>query len=371
MAVSPGSSITASNYNILQNRIEQLLGTGSDDFGYGQVVTSSQVTGAGAGVNGEIVDSEHMRNLWNDMDRAYKHQNGSNLSITQITTGDLIGADVSTEDLPVFDTVDTDGDGRLDYTLSNIDNTQGFNDYLTVMTGLEDAKDTVAVAETFPDAAIKDDQRTTSFNGLITSTFTVTFGTSTQTEAQRINAMRHFFNAGGQILIEGSVSNVNNNTAINNDSVQRNEGWQTMIEGPQVIRFGHSSTTIDGASTGVTFPAGAIGFRQLTTTEEIIFKRDASAGDYEDSYWQIKARIDSGTPYRLRFFLELLDDGPETNADAGQKGSIEPGVVEPVTVDIFFDYGARRPRSTDFESDGTTRRFSLPFPTFSVVNTFE
>jgi len=367
MAVLPQAIITASDYNTLQNRIEQILGTGSaiENTGYGQTVTSGQVAGPGPSSDGDIVDHERMQELWDDMDRAYKHQNGSNLGLTQLATGDLIGADVSTSDLPAFSDEDADNDGNIDYSLSNIDNTQGFNDYLTIMTALEAGKDTVAVAETVSDGAIVPggDARTTSFNGTIDSEFTVTFSSD--------DALRHFFNAGGQILIEGTVENVSDTTATNNNAVLRNQGWQSMIENPGTIAFGYNYTTIDGQSTGVTYPDGAIGQRQLTTTFQTIFRRDASASTYGDSYWTIEARIESSLTRRLRFKLTLVDDGPESNLDAGAKGSIEPGVTEPVTANILFDYGARRPRSLDFETDGTTRRFTLPYPTFANPNTFE
>jgi hypothetical protein len=44
MAVNDGDNITAAQYNGLQSRIDQVLGTGSGDFGYGNSVSSSQVT---------------------------------------------------------------------------------------------------------------------------------------------------------------------------------------------------------------------------------------------------------------------------------------------------------------------------------------
>jgi len=357
MAVSRGDLVTAAQYNGLQNRIQQVLGVGSSDFGYGQTVISSQVSGPGVSSDAEVVSAEQMQSLRDDFDRALKHQTGNNISIAQLASGDLIGADVSTGDLPNFTGEDTDGDGFTDFTLSNTVATKGFNDYLTIMTTLEAGKDTVAVAET-DDSVLDSDQRTTQWNGTINSEFIVTFSS--------VDAMRHFFNAGGEIQIQGECDY--SGTPLDGS---RNGLWENMLGSPGLIRFGSTYTTLDGNTSNVTFPDGAIGFRQLTTSNQILFKRSASAGTYGDSYWQIEGRLDPNNTQRLRFVVTLVDDGPESNPDEGDKGSIEPGVVEPITAPIFFDYGARRALSTTFESNGTTRRFEIPFPSLVRTNTFE
>ena len=41
--VSSGQTVTAAQYNDLQSRTNQILGTGSGDSGYGQSLTSAQV----------------------------------------------------------------------------------------------------------------------------------------------------------------------------------------------------------------------------------------------------------------------------------------------------------------------------------------
>ena len=357
MAVSSGDLITAGQYNTLQNRLEQLLGVGSDDLGYGQTVTSSQVDGPGVSTDADDVTALQMQQLRDDMDRAIKHQTGNNVSIAQIQSSDLIGADVSTTDLPSFTGQDLDGDGATDFTLTNTNNTKGFNDYLTLMTTLEAGKDTVAVAETV-DETLDGDTRTTQWNGTIDSEFIVTFADP--------NAMRHFFNAGGEVHVQG----IHDYAGTGGDGT-RDGLWKNMINNPGLIRFGSTATLIDGSSSNVTFPDGAVGFRQLTDTYQTIFRRDASAGTYGDSFWTVEARLETSNPQRLRFKITLVDDGPESNLDAGAKGSIEPGVVEPITADTTFDYGVRRARSTDFESDGTTRRFEIPAPSLVRTGTFE
>ena len=43
MAVSTGDNITAAQFNSLQSRVSNIMGTGSGDSGYGQTLSSAQV----------------------------------------------------------------------------------------------------------------------------------------------------------------------------------------------------------------------------------------------------------------------------------------------------------------------------------------
>jgi len=178
MAVNVGDAITAAQYNGLQSRIEQVLGNGSGNFGYGQAVTSSQVanpSSPGAG-DGDSVTAQQMIDLRIDMNKAWTHQTGQNIPVKNIAQGDVIGADQTGDDL-IFAT-----DGS--YTFDNPDITGGFNDYLSKMDELElnrfdidDGEDDISDIAT--------STRTSSWNGNINCTFTCTF-----TDADH---RRHFF----------------------------------------------------------------------------------------------------------------------------------------------------------------------------------
>ena len=94
MAVNVGDSITAAQYNGLQSRIQQVLGNGSGDFGYGQTLESSQVnapTSPGAG-DGDSITALQMQELHDDMSKAYTHQTGNPLPVKDIAQEDIVGA---------------------------------------------------------------------------------------------------------------------------------------------------------------------------------------------------------------------------------------------------------------------------------------
>ena len=340
MAVSPGDTITAADFNNLQSRIAQVLGTGSGDFGYGQAVSSSQVTSLTdpSIPDGDSVLASQFNDLRDDLGKAYKHQEGSDIPIASFTAGDIIGADESGTDLNF--------DQSGNYIFANEDTSKGFNDFLTIMTDLESNRFVIHPSQ--EEVQVRDsDQRTSSFNGTITSQFTVSF----PNEDDR----RHFFNSGGDIRFEGTVDLSTSQPG----SGARDEGWNDLLENPGTVRFDYNSTTITGSTSGVSFPGGVIGNDALTGSFQVIYRKDANGGTYGDSFWTIEAREDSSTV--LRFRITLVDDGPESNTDAGQPGSIEPGVTEPVTADIEFEYSARRANG----------EVVLPFPAFSIVDTFE
>ena len=340
MEVSPGDTITAAQFNNLQSRIELVLGTGSGDFGYGQSVSSSQVTSLTDPdiPDGDSVLASQFNDLREDLAKAYKHQEGLDIPIASFTAGDIIGADASGTNLNF--------DQSGNYVFANEDSEKGFNDFLTIMTDLESNRFIIHPSQ--EEIQVRDsDQRTSSWNGTITSQFAVSFTDE--------NARRYFFNSGGDIRFEGTVDLSTSQSG----SGARDEGWNDLLENPGTVRFDYNSTTVTGSTSGVSFPGGIIGNDALTGSFQEIFRKDANGGTYGDSYWKIDAREDSSTV--LRFRITLVDDGPESNTDAGQPGSIEPGVTEPVTATVELEYSARRANG----------EVVVPFPAFSIVDTFE
>ena len=65
------ADITAARLNNLQSRIALILGTGSGTSGYGQTVVSAQVNNTS-----DIVDADHINNIYTDMVKARIHQVG-------------------------------------------------------------------------------------------------------------------------------------------------------------------------------------------------------------------------------------------------------------------------------------------------------
>lgn len=362
---SPGDTIEATDYNTLQSKIATILGNGqvTDNFGYGQSVTSSQVSGPGVSTPGDTVTAEQLEDLWTDMRTAWYHQNGENAAawnalLRNPLQEEIIGADVTGSGI-------TYEEGTENYTIDNEINNSGINDYSTVMAIIESARTTVGAGQTDLVLNAVADNRDTSWNGDVDSEFTVTFANADQ--------RRYFFNSGGQITITGAIDAATLG-APGSASRQRNDGWNSMITSPGTIRMGYNYTIYDGASTNITKPDGEIGNGDLNNSAyQILLRREAAAGDYEDSYWQVEAYVqqegrtasalqgNNGDQSILRFRVLLHDDGPETDADFGAKGGTDGGIVEPVTVDIDFTYGYRR----------SINAVDVTAPSVIRVNTFE
>ena len=80
-----GDTITAARFNQLQARVATILGKGAGNEGYGQAVTSSQVSA------NTTIEAEHMSDLFEDMKRCRVHQTGSiPAEIADIDIGNLI-----------------------------------------------------------------------------------------------------------------------------------------------------------------------------------------------------------------------------------------------------------------------------------------
>jgi hypothetical protein len=92
MSVNVGSKITAANYNTLQSRIANVLGTGFEGSGYGQVLVSSTVDAD------TLITANHMELLRTDLNRICVHQTGSLSNLSEVQEGDKIGANEIDDD---------------------------------------------------------------------------------------------------------------------------------------------------------------------------------------------------------------------------------------------------------------------------------
>jgi hypothetical protein len=321
MSVNSNDKISAADYNSLQSRIEQILGAGSDQEGYGQLVSSSQVD---ALTDPELVDGNsilvtHINNLRSDFALVFKHQTGEDLSIEQFQVGNIIGAENSANDISYA----IDGSRELIDTNSQ----KGINDFFNLINTLEQNRLDIGPGEFEITAPLASDIRTAAWNISIETEFSVKFDS--------FDERRYFFNSGGEIKIEGIVTNA---------STQRGQFWSALVSNPGIINFGANGTSNTGSSVGVSFPEGTIGNYDLSTLGNqnyvTIFRKDASSGLYSDSSWLIQAKQVSSTEFHFRIYLE--NTGPESDFDAGSEGSISGGVTEDVQADIEFEIYAKR-----------------------------
>lgn len=339
MSVSIGTAIQAADYNGIQSRIATVLGTGSGNFGYGQEVSSSQVTSSTDSITAAQMDA-----LRADMNKAYLHQKGVNIPIRNISTGDIIGADVSGDTI-TYDNLGnyTITDGGVDPAAFPADTTGGFNDYLDAMTSLEN--DRFLIDPGFDDIAdLITDERTTSWNSTINMNFTVTWPNA--------DARRHFFNAGGQIRIRGVLAA---------GGGSKDTDWRAMLSNPGTVCFGYNYTTVTGSATGVTL--NSIGNYDLTATFQEIFSKSGNAAVYAENNWTVRVKENSSTV--IEFSVTFNDDDAGDRPDPSPPPPYGPLVDEQVTADLTLTMGTRRAYTTN------TNSFSIPNPAFSITNTLE
>jgi len=269
-----GDTITAARYNTLQARVATVLGKGAGNEGYGQAVTSAQVSA------NTTIEAVHMSDLYTDMRKCRIHQTGS------------IPAEIAS--IAIADTIEdsnaTNKKGLAQYEALSLDIV---NDRLLIAAGQASVEDGV---ESFTD---------TDWNGTIYHEVTVTFqaysvtnGDGSTTSITATDHRRAFFNAGGEILFSGSLAS--GGGAIDTD-------WRNLLNAAGTIRMSYTQTTNGSEGT-------LIGHADLTTSYQTIFTKTASS--YAENDFTIQAKEDSSGGAVLRFRIYFNDDkGPNPNFD--------------------------------------------------------
>jgi hypothetical protein len=335
------TSILASDYNAIQTKAALALGSGSGTFGYGQTVSSSQVA-----QNAKITATQWY-NLRSDILRCRQHQTGTDLepgltnpyinviaSQTAEVTNRITVSDTSrlTVGMPIFFTGVVFGNivfRTTYYVLTVVNSTQitisatlnGTPFVLVAGTGTmygsvpqtngtkifeadRAAYDTMITTASIdnnrliaPPAnqatrenLVNTQSRTTSWNGFITQTVTVTFADA--------NARRYYFNTGSRFEFSSTRSG--------GTSGDKNTSWTTLLTNMGVVYFNRTDTTCTGTGTNST-----IGNDDLTTSDQIVFIKDVSGTTYFPNRYQIKARSPSAA--QIIFTIEWRDDSPNPN----------------------------------------------------------
>lgn len=252
--------IIASDYNAIQSKISLVLGSGSsagtedDQKGYGQTVTSNQVA-----ANAKITTAQ-WANLRNDILRTRQHQTGTDLS-TELTT-------------PTASVKLAEADRAKYLSVATLAETNA----LTAPPPVSQATRADLVAQQI---------RSTAWNGVIRQTIVVTFPTA--------NDGRYFFNSGSQIEFSADRSG--------GTAGLKNTTWTTMLTNMGTIAFNYKNTTCTGTGT-----ASTIGWYNLTTSDNLIFEKDAPAGAYSQNKYYIYARVNSTSDRRIGYFTIHFDD---------------------------------------------------------------
>ena len=266
-----GTLITATDYNSIQTVISQVLGTGSGNFGYGQTPASSAVTQL------TIISSINWVNLRTDILNSRLHQTGIDYSSSLpapavgVTVTDLFRSDM--------------------LTMANLASASRL---------VSPPESQIARINVVPSKV-----RTDSWNGTLTQIITVTFASN--------DAARHFFNTGSSF--EFTASNVP--PTLTNASTAKSESWKNLLLNMGTISFNYSSTV--SSNYGLPGFSGinqsAIGWYQLTATNQEVFRKDSESGTYGQNDYHIFARKTAENI--LVFTITFQDDSGQPNPPWG------------------------------------------------------
>lgn len=244
--------ITANDYNNLRDRLNLVMGLGAT--GYGQALLSSPVNA------GQIFTLSMWNNLRTDLLKARQHQTGANES------GNLVQVTTSSEIDDAF-----------------------FAQYDAFMTTI--AANAKVIANNQATVAVLTTQnRTSAWNGIVTHTVNLNFGTSL--------TARYFFNAGGQIRFSAARTG----TA----ATSKDTDWTNILSSMGTIRMNYNSTTFLAGGSG---NGTSKGFYNLTTSYQTLFVKGSSVYAYTENDYNIAAKVDNATnPTTLTFKIEFRDD---------------------------------------------------------------
>lgn len=281
-----GDPITAARYNIIQSTVSNVLSTGSGNSGYGQALQSNQVA------QNQLIEDDHMNTLRLDIRKAYLHQNNSYPTLTVVSTADTV----------------------TDNTLNN-----SYATFETLATNINTNRNTISASRLTTGSTASSYVRTTTWNATRVGNFTVTFAST--------NAARHFFNSGGAVQIDMSVTA---GTVKNND-------WNTMfITNMGTLTFANLASSRSGAGGTLT---SSVAYTTLTTSYQTVYS-SVGGGVYTASNFDIQVRFTDISSLVIEFQITLndaaagtIDEDVAANLNINVNRRIANGALsDPITI---------------------------------------
>jgi len=253
--------ISATDYNVIQTSIQEVMGTGATNYGYGQVVNSSPVS----------ISNRVTINEWGllryDLINAYVHLfNTTPTGVDALVEGETVRYNISNAPVEYWLSVaNTISSNRLNLAVAG--------QRLTVNHGTKDITTTWG-----------------STNNLRAYT-TVTFSSSEDA--------RFFFNSGGSVQFTASRSGGSGTT--------QNASWTSLLSTAGTRIFGGNTP-----GTGTEPNDGTNWFRLSASLQN--WSTVTASSPYSLNSWQIKARAtdvtdnSNGTSREIEFELNWIDD---------------------------------------------------------------
>lgn len=241
MSAGQGQLIQYTDYNSIRTVVDSVMGTGAS--GYGQTLASTAVS------QGAVITALQWLNLRTDMVKARQHQTGSAVGSSSATDGRNLLLPAS------------------GLTITEALRAQ-FSSFATTITNNQRTIDTDAVGGQFAAEGLVTGTRGSAWNATLTNTVTITFSDA--------NHPNYYFNAGGKIRISANITT----------GTSKNNTWNTMFTQMGEFVMDYTATTYTGSSA----VGSAIGFNDLTASNQIIGQKAAPSGSYAENLYVIRAR---------------------------------------------------------------------------------
>ena len=261
MSAGQGQLIQYTDYNSIRTVVDSVMGTGAT--GYGQTLASSAVS------QGATITALQWLNLRTDMVKARQHQIGSAVGSSSATDGRNLLLPAS------------------GLTITEALRAQ-FSSFASTIDSNKRTIDTDSVGGQFAAEGLVTGTRSSAWNSTLTNTVTITFSDS--------NHPNYFFNAGGKIRISANITT----------GTSKNNTWNTMFTQMGEFVMDYTSTSYTGSSA----TGSAIGWNDLTTSNQLIGQKAAPSGSYAENRYYIYARKNvSGTQIILTIEFQDNDLG--------------------------------------------------------------
>ena len=284
MAYAVGDTISNSDYNGLLNNTESgtpnagvaarginyIAGTGAGTYGLGQTELNSVGTA-------DVIQAAQWNSLFTFMNNIQEHTNIAALtSTTAVSAGDVIALKAALEtDLNALASVLSSGSGYTPTALT-------------------------------PSGALQTSTTTTTWNGSLTSEFTITFTNA--------NQMRWFFNAGGRVrIVPARTGNGNLAGTANNKDLS----WSSIYTAVGNFDIGAHTATRSGTGETLTTDGSTLGFHDLLTSDQTLIKVTEATAPYTANTFEVKAKLNAavGTAVTMTVTVISLDGAADTAYD--------------------------------------------------------
>lgn len=264
MSAGVGSLIEKADYDTIKAKVDLVFGAGSGQTGYGQTITSPAVTA------GSVISASQWLALRNDMVKCRQHQTGGTVGTSSATDG-----------------------ANLLLPSSGLSITEALRNQFNLFSNTITSDKFSIGAGQFSSEGLIIGSRSTAWNGTLTHTVTI---------SSTADNMRYFFNAGGKIRISA--------TRAGGTSSSKNTTWDTMFTQMGEFAMDYTQTTYTGSSA----TGSAVGWYELTTSNQLIGQKNAPSGSYAENRYYIYARKDAGsTQLILTIEFQDLDLGDTTD----------------------------------------------------------